>query len=342
MPETDPLPAFILDRNSSLKCPARPAAAVALLQYLVGEEPGDWRGTINALGWLGLAAELGVGMPQDIILARRYYLRARMYSAILPNDRWADGIDDNLIANIERAGFRPHLDELAGNQSLNRNGGGARMILADEALASDPAQTRTWLRTFYVPALNRLLELEADGRIPTQHDHADIAFWSTAWRTMMGYKKWAARMVKGAELANGGEIPTLSTRPTIRHLGSSINRRHIDDLTDAIRDPIPVRAITDPNGTVIYVEVCQTDPLPRGTKVGNISARSDAVRLYDLDRLPRLPAAKLSGVASYGWTILPAVHFQRRGETDVSVQFADLPAEECAYSGMLDADSAIP
>lgn len=343
MPEIDPLPAFILDHSSSLKCPARPAEAVALMQYLVGEEPDDWRGAINALSWLGLAAEQGIGMPQDTILARRYYLRARMHSAIVPNDRWADGVDDDLIANIERAGFRRYLDELADNESFNRNGGAARMILADEVLASDPAQARSWLRTYYVPALNRLLELEANGQIPTEHDHADIAFWSTAWRTMMGYKKWAERMVKGAELANGGDIPTSSARPTIRQLSASINRSHIDDLTDATRDPILVRALTDPDGKVIYVEVCQTNPdLPPGARVGSINVRLDAIRLYDLDQLPRLPVTRRNGVPSYAWTILPAVHFQRRDETDVAVQFADLPAETCAYSGMLDAYPAIP
>lgn len=342
MPEIDPLPDFILDRSSSLKCPARPAEAVALMQYLVGVEPDDWRGAINALSWLGLAAEQGIGMPQDTSLARKYYLRARMHSAIVPNDRWADGIDDDLLANIERAGFRRYLDELADNESLNRNGGAARMILANEALASDPAQARNWLRTFYVPALNRLLELEAEGQVPTVHDQDDIAFWSTAWRKLMGYKKWAARMIKGAELANGGEIPTSSARPTIRQLSASINRSHIDDLTDATRDPIPVRALTDPDGKVIYVEVCQTNPIPPGARVGNINVRLDAIRLYDLDQLPRLPVTTQNGVPSYGWTILPAVHFQRRGETDVTVQFADLPAETCAYSGMLDANSAIP
>lgn len=342
MPEIDPLPAFIPDGSSSLKCPERPAEAIALMQYLVGEEPDDWRGTTNTLIWLGVAAEQGIGMPKDTNLARRYYLQSRMHSAFVPNARWADGIDDNLLANIERAGLRPYLEKLASNESLNRNGGAARMILADEALVSNPTKARTWLRTFYIPALNRLLELEANGRIPTEHDHDDIAFWSTAWRNLFGYKNWAARMVKGAGLANGGPIPTSSARPTIRQLGKSINRSHIDDLTYATRDPIPVRALADPNGKVIYVEVCQTNPIPPGARVRNLNVRLDATRLYDLDKLPRLPVTRLNGVPSYGWTILPAAHFQRKGKTGLTVEFADLPAEACAYSGILDVDSAIP
>ena len=330
LPAVDP-PEWIKDKTASLKCPARPAEAVALMTYLGGEEPDEWRGYVNAFDWLGLVHERGIVGPPDPELARRYYLRSRMHSALLPNDLWSDGIDDDLIANIERAGMRPYLEALAQSE----RGGGARMILAEEVLASDPAKARQLLRTPYILALNRLLELEEAGRVPTVADEEDIAFWAEAWASLLGYRKWAARMLKGVRLVNGGVVPTSPDRPSADALLPYLNAERVTDAP-AMRRPLPVRALVDPQGRAIYVETCRESPIPPGASVANVGVRLDAARLYDLKSLPKLTPPEIDGRPVHGWVILPAVHFQRPEEGKLRIAFANLPPESCAYSDMLD------
>lgn len=341
-PAPESLPSFILDKESFLKCEKRPETAVAIMRYLAGEEVSDWRGATNVFAWLGLAAENGIGMPQNAELARRYYLRYRMHWQIVPEDRWADGIDDDLIANIQRAGMRPYLEELATIEGAGRNGGAARVILADEVLAADPDAARRWLRTPYVPALNRLIELENAGTVATLHDRADIAFWAQMWRKLPFYRKWAARTIKGAELANGGTIPTSERRVALADVKGAITSSHLEDDLVATRDPIPLRALIDPDGNAIYVEDCKATPVSAGATMRNLFIRLDAVRMYDLDKLPRLDNAPARDKPPYRWVVLPAIHFKRLNDEKIAVKFVELSMEACRYSGMLDKPIAAP
>jgi hypothetical protein len=324
-------PSWLLDGVSFLKCPPRPREAVALMEYLVGEGPDEWRGFVNAFDWLGLAYETGVMDAPQPEKARRYYLRSRLHSTYSRHDRWSDGRDRNLIANIERAGLRPYLEALARSE----RGAAARMILAEEALPSNPAKARRLLLNLDVPSLNRLVALEEEGRVPTIFDAADIAFWAEAWRTLTAYRKWAARLLKGARLANGGAIPTSSRRPSAATL-----RPNVDDPrlagTDGTRDPIPVRALVNPEGRAIYVEACRATPRATSTPTDVLNVQLDAARLYDLTKLPSLPTASAEGRPVYTWVILPAVHFQREDGGEVKIRFANLPAERCAHSAMVD------
>ena len=317
--------------SSSLKCPARPVEAVALMEYLVGEGPDDRRGATNAFDWLGLAYQTGVAGQVDPVQARRYLLRGRMHSAILVNDRWSDGIDHDPLGNIERAGMRPYLEALAATE----HGGAARMILAEEALPTDPARARVLLRTLYTPALNRLLELEDAGRVPTVADAEDIAFWAEAWRTQLGFKTWGRRMLKGALLANGGVVPTAPVRPRIDELRRYLDTDIVADAS-ATRVPMPVRALVDPRGQAIYIEACRASTLNGSRSASEDGARLDAGRLYNHTVLPKLPVATIDGRPVYGWVILPAVQFQRPQPDKLEFAFSDLPAESCVYSDILD------
>lgn len=323
-------PAWFLDGGSSLKCPARPIEAVALMEYLVGERPDEWRGLLNAFDWLGLAYETGAAGAPDPAKARRYYLRSRMHSALSRHDRWSDGIDKNLIANIRRAGLRPYLDALA---QSDRGSGPARMILAEEALSTDPIRARKLLLNPYVPSLNRLLELEDQGRVPIIADANDIAFWAEAWRTMLGYRKWASRMLQGVQRANGGTIPTSSERPSETSLRPYLDTERVADAYET-RDPIPVRALVNPEGHVLYIEACRASLLASDVSPDVLKVRLDVARLYNVTKLPNLPTVKIADRPAYGWVILPAVHFQRLNEK-LDIRFADLPPERCAYSGMV-------
>lgn len=342
LPEPAVVPSFIMDKGTSLQCKKRAEAAVALMRYLAGENADDWRGATNVFAWLGLAAEYGIGMAPDPALARRYHLRSRMHWPFMPAEKWSDGIDDDLIAIIERAGMRPYLEQLATIESVDRNGGAARMILADEALASDRGAARRWLRTPYIPALNRLIELEREGKIPTLHDDADNAFWARMWRALPGYRKWATRLVKGAELANGGPIPTLPVPVAVTQVRLATTTAHLDDGAQAMTMPIPVRALIDRQGKAIYLEDCRATPTSASTTVVNLSIRLDAIRIYDLDKLPRLGPVSGPGMPSYRWAVLPAIHFQRGGDDKIVVTFAALPMEQCRYSGMQDVPLAAP
>ncbi len=335
LPPMGELPSFILDPSTQLKCPARSIEAVELLQYLVGEAPGDLRGPSNAFLWLGLAAERGVGMLPDPKRARDYYLRGRLHFDWpgLPSERWSDGIDTDLLSNIQRAGMRAYLEGLA------RSGrGAARLILAEELLPTDPKGARNLLRTDYGPAKNRLLELEAMGIIPTAFDAEDIAFWFSA----SGPRKYQARGVKGAEIANGGMIPTSPERPKAKDFGRFIDRGALDDVSSWSAAPLPIRALVNPEGRALYIEDCGGEPLEPGVRVGNLSFRLDAISLYRPELLPALPVTLIDGRPSYGWVILPAVWFSKVGEDKVGIRLVDLPAEKCAFSNLLDADAALP
>ena len=341
-PEQAALPEFIGDPTSALICPARPAQSVAMLRYLMGEGPDDWRGQTNAFDWLGLAAERGIGMAPDPALARRTYLRGRIHSAVLPNDRWSDGIDDDLLANIERAGLRPYLEELASFDRHARSGGAARMILAEAALPHDPAAARAWLRTPYIPALSRLIELEAEGALPTASDREDIAFWASLIRRSVGWRRWLARTTKGARLHNGGTIPTAAERPGAKRLRPVLDLSALKDGAQAGTQPVPIRALVDPEGRALFVEDCRATPLARGTIVANMGFRMQALRLYDPDRLPKLPVSHVDGRAAYGWVILPAALFRRVDDGKVAVSLVDLPADQCRFSNVDPYDTPPP
>jgi hypothetical protein len=325
-------PVWPLESGPSLKCPARPKEAVALLQYLVGEGPDEWRGYVNAFKWLGLAYEKGVGDAPDPVKARRYYLRARMHSAIAPNDRWSDGVDKDLGANIKRAGLRPYLEALAAS---TRSGGAARMILAEEALPTNPARARTLLRTLDIASLSRLIELEESGAVPVISDAQDIAVWAEAWRTLLGYRKWATRMIKGVHLANGGTIPVAPERPSIERLRPHLDTERVAG-TDATRDPVPVRALVNREGRAIYVEACRARPAAPDLPLDSLNVQLNVARLYNVTALPSLPIVKVGGHPAYGWVILPAVHFQRPAGGPLQISFVDLPFERCVHSSMID------
>ncbi|MFM7402491.1 MAG: hypothetical protein ACKO1N_00030 [Erythrobacter sp.] len=333
LPPIGELPDFILDPSTQLKCPARPHEAVALLQYLAGDEAGDLRGPNNTFFWLGLAAERGIGTRRDAEQARMSYLKGRLRRGGVSSEYWSDGIDTDLLANIQRAGLRAYLEELA-----QSGGGAARMTLAEEILPTDPSAARKLLRTAYPPALNRLLELEAKGSIPIAHDDEDIAFWLS----VAGPPKFRAHGVKGAELANGGTIPTSPERPKAKDFSRFVDADALGDVNSWSAPPLPIRALVNPEGRALYIEDCGAEPLEPCVRMSNLSYRLDAISLYRPERLPALPVTLIDGRPSYGWIILPAVWFSRVGQDKVGIRLTDLPADQCAFSNLLDADAALP
>lgn len=235
------------DGDANLKCPAHPKEAVALMEYLVDEKPDAWRGYTNAFEWLGLAYETGAAGAKSPAKARRYYLRFRIHSGVGSEARWSDGIDGSFLGNVERAGLRPYIEALA---QSNRGAGAARLALAEAVLPTDPVAARRWLRYLDDRPLIRLLELEQQNRIPSVADGEEIAFWAEASRTLFGYRKYAARLLKAVQDVNGGVIPTSPQRPSIDFLRPHLDMAEVAE-TDATRDPVPVRALVTPEGRAI-------------------------------------------------------------------------------------------
>jgi hypothetical protein len=326
-------PSWFPDRTPSyFKCPVLPKEAVALFKYLAGEAPDELRANSNVFGWLGIAYAAGVGVERDENKSRRYYLLYRMYTPFPPNDSWSDGVDQNLVSNINRAGLRPYLEVMAKGAS-----GDARVILADEAMLTDPLKARSLLLYPDFFSLNRLVQLEKQGLLPTTTDGSDIGVWAEAWRTMPRNRLWAERIVKSATNANGGSVPTSSERPAIATLRPylNINSASVADAY-ATQQPIPIRALVNTQGRAIYVESCQQKPLSGNTSRPVLIDVLYAARLYDVTKLPLMPISQIAGRPAFGWVMLPAVRFQRDKKDEVKTSFVQLPAEQCAFSAVAD------
>lgn len=326
----------MMDGDASLKCPAHPKEAVALMEYLVDEKPDARRGVINAFEWLGLAYETGSAGTKNAVKARSYYLRFRMHVDFGPEVRWSDGVDNSFLGNVDRAGLRPYLVALA---QSDRSGGGARLALAEAALPTDPLVARKWLRYLDDRPLMRLLELEDQKRVPVIADSEEISFWAEASRTLFGIGKYSARLLKAVQETNGASIPTSPELPSIKFLRSYLDMASVADA-DATRDPIPVRALVTPEGRAIWIEACSTHPARPSRPLQIVRVQLDAARVYNLKNLaslPKLPVVKIDGRPAYGWVILPAVHFTRTEKGKLEIRFENLPSERCVYSGIAEA-----
>jgi hypothetical protein len=325
----------MLDSSPFLKCEAHPAEAVALFEYLAGEMPDDLRGPTNTLEWLGVAFETGLGGTKDPAKARRYFLRWRLHSGFPSENRWSDGIDNNLEANVARAGMRPYFDALA---QSDQYGAQVRMMLAEAVLPNDPAKARRLLRNIDNRSLSRLLELEEAGRVPFVADQEDIAHWAKAARTLFGFDKLAARMLKGVNKFNGGTIPTSPERPKISTLRPFLDYGNISG-DFGTNKPIPVRALVDPQGRPIFIEACLSNP-PKGYLLPYArSALLDAARLYGvakIDRLPNLPVTRIQGRRAYGWVLLPTVHFKLTPDKKQKIDLVAADPANCVYSATVD------
>lgn len=333
LPPTVDRPSWFNDKTSSFfQCSSRPKEAVALFKYLAGEAPDEWRGFTTVFGWLGIAYAAGVGVERDENKSRKYYLLYRMHAPFPPANSWSDVIDTNLVSNINRAGLRPYLELMAKG---GRTSGNARVILADEAILTDPLKARSLLLYPDFFSLNRLVQLEKQGLLPTTTDGSDIGVWAEAWRTMPRNRSWAERIVKSAIYANGGSVPTSSERPAIVKLRPylSIDSVAIADAY-ATQQPIPIRALVNTQGRAIYVEPCQQKPLGGNTSRPILIDVLYAAQLYDVTNLPLMPISQISGRPAFGWVILPAVRFQRDKKEEVKTSFVQLPAEQCAFSAV--------
>jgi hypothetical protein len=313
--------------SSNFKCPAKPKEAVQIFKYLAGESPNELRGFAGVFGQLGLAYATGIGIEIDKNKSRKYYLIQNMYSIIPTNNNWSDGIDQDLVSNINRAGLRPYLEALA---KSGEGAGTARLILADEALPKDAPRARNLLLYPDNFTLNRLIKLEEQGTLSIVADGSDIDVWAEAWRIMPRSLKWAARIQKSAALANGGSIPTSSERVSVARLRPYLDMERVVDA-GGTQEPIQVRALVNRQGRAIYIEPCQQQPHSGST---SRSARAEdifAADLYNVSKLPLMPISNISGRPAFGWVVLPAVHFQRDDKDKLKITFAELPTEQCAF-----------
>jgi hypothetical protein len=197
---------------------------------------------------------------------------------------------------------------------------------------------RKWLLYLDDGPLIRLLELEQQKRIPSVANSEEIAIWAEASRTLFGFRRYAARLLKGVQDVNGGVIPTSPRRPSIDRLRPHLDMAAVADAS-ATSGPVPVRALVTPEGKAIWIEACNAQPPGSAPHVDFVN-QLDAARLYNvrnIAELPRLPIATIGGRPAYGWVMLPAVHFTRTDNGTLAMRFADFPMKDCAYSGVVDA-----
>lgn len=324
-------PSWVLDGASSLECPAQPKEAVALMEYLAGNGPRQFRSPTNIFDWLGLAYQQGVGVQPDRKRARLYFLYSRMISPLSRTEGWSDGIDDRLLPNIERAGLRSDLEQMAAGGVGTVQ---ARLILAEEALPSRPAKARQLLAFNNMFTLARLVELEDQGRFQSPTDGSDLPFWSEALRKYPRSGILFARLLKAATLANGGTLPVASERPERGALLGLLDQANVAG-GDATTAPIPMRALVNPQGKAIYIEGCLRTPATSAPSLAVGTVLRNAARLYNLERLPLLPIPTIGGKPAFGWVRLPAVHFQRNTQNDqLKIDLVELPIENCVFSAM--------
>jgi hypothetical protein len=321
----------LLDPSTDINCSANVKEGLAIFEYLVGVNPTDLKGPTNAFAWLGHTYSQAVQGDETRDIARGFYLRGAMHLRFSVPDNWSDGVDDDLISNIERANMRPYLEELA-QADLIIGAGAARMILAEEALLTDRAKARDWLSIHYFAALNRILTLEREGQFEVLADVDDIAFWAEASRKNLGRTKWADRMMAGVSLFNQGEMPVSSKRPKVSALRKFLNENAITKSRGTLSH-IPVRALVDPSGNAIYTEPCTGLSETNSSTLMEIANLLDAARLYDATRLPKLPVTNRSnGRPAYSWVILPAVKIDREEDGKLLLSFRSVRDDECAYT----------
>ena len=331
--DKDQMKGFV-DGASPLACPPQSAAARSVFVWLAGDTPASLRGPTNSLTWLSRMTRLGIGGPADPAAVHRLDLRWRLTSGIGAPSDWSDGVDDDLLHNVERAGLRSYFDAL----SLHpQRGSEARRILAEPLLATDPAAARRLFLSLDNRSLTRLLELEGEGRVPFVADRADIAFWAEAARTLFGPGPLASRMIAGAKSYNGGAIPTSPVRPAI----AAFKPLPVDpgDSAIGLDRPIALRALVDPAGRPIWVESCLPERPTSNMLVDARYAFMQAARRFhaaDPAKLPALPVARTGNRAAYGWVLLPQVQFRLGPNNTQLVEYLPANAANCVYSTITD------
>lgn len=317
------------DGNSSIICASHPEEAVALFQYLAGKHPADLRGPTNVHDWLALAYSQGVGVRLDSESARIWWLKSRIGSSFSRNKLWSDGINDDVADNIRRAGLWKYLEE--GSQL--KRGIEARRILADELLIQNPVRARELLKDMFLPSLKHLIELEESGQLPIAHSRAELEFWAKASRSYPHNESVVKRLHKEAEALNNRPLLLNETPLPAELFQNSFDPQDVF-IGRYSKRPIPLRALIDRFGKVFHVEPCRQLPVVIDGKPVGISrwqpTTTTAMRIYDPEKMPRIPIVHDSNAPAYQWIRLPAPNFTRAGKGKVKISFFDVGIEECS------------
>lgn len=323
----------IPDALGDASCPPLPEDGTAIFEYLIAHGPNQHRGPSNTFVWLARAYESGAVGPPNPKKARSYHLRWAIHYRLASVEDWSDGIDDDLIANIERAGLRPYLEALArADHSIGV--GSARMILAKEAIDMAPERARELLMYSYRPGLKLLLQYEEEGKLTPLATREEIAFWAGLRKSLRDYQL-RERMLKGAEIFNDGPIPTQTIEPNPNTLSPYTNLEGLY-RPRAIEEPVPIRVLVDTEGRAIHGETCQATPEKRVVMQGGIRQLTHAVRAYNVSTLPPFPVYRRGGRAVYSWVALPAITFEENEEGVLAPRLKSSPVEQCQFADIPD------
>lgn len=296
----------------SLLCPADPAAALPILQWLADDVHGFTNDRSDAHGWLGLTALHGVGRVQSADLAREHFLKFRMFTdsntfhigdreidiPYFHSEWWSDGQDDDVYANIQRAGLEPYLKATMDD----RRGYIARRLVAMALVKTDPDGARALLQQNAGLDALTLMKMEQDGLLPLGKSDADIAYWAAVAANPASGKVMREPVMTLIAERNGGTVPVSSVRPSPDDVFAGFDVASKITGVELPEEPVPYRVMVTPQGQPLFALPCATDA--RYHHSFNAMQRQRMAN-YLMERLRTVPTVTVGDTPVYGWVIIP-------------------------------------
>lgn len=292
-------PDGIFDPKGMMECPEDAALGLQILRWLVGEQRGDLAGPSNSYSWLAAAYDAGIGVPQDRAAARLWWLKMRITFGLPKADAWGDGIDDDIYANIERAGL---LDFLTADAEF-ANGDAARRIFAEHYIRSDPERARSYLGDYHPLTAQMRLDFEAEDWLPLRYDEEEVAYWTEIARRRPSDDRWRIKTEEVITGAAGARIKLSPRSPSFAELFGGSPPTHAPrggfDQT-----PVALRVLVDSKGDALLLSACAWTE-GRSFATWKSPAFREIWRMYSDAELEGLPSPA-SG-QQFHWVALPVV-----------------------------------
>lgn len=299
-----------------LQCPSRTKQAAVtkaqttlpLLHWMADTPTASDTARMDANHWLGLIAREGVGQKADKEAGRKHFLIMRMFGGNAEKQPhqtpafWSDGQDNDVYANIKRAGLEPYFDIV----TQNSTGWFQREIKAAYLVKTDPQAAKAVLQSgnpkdeFGSVNAGTLYKMEEEGLIPKTATDADLAYWASATEAMTMGLPHRRRVIEIATARNKGPIAISNSKPTAAQAYPGTNAASFFAKTELPAAPLAFRALVAPDGKPLLVQLC---PGQKDTW----KFRQDNPEMGKILRgqIKTLPPVKQSGKPVYGWVKVP-------------------------------------
>ena len=319
-PAFDATPEGIIDGNPFIDCSPDAEVGVAVLRWLTGSSREDLRGPSNGYSWLAAAEAQGVGTEPAPESARRNWLRWKISIGLTGPELWADGIDDAVYGNIERAGLLTFLHD----DALTENGDAARRILAQHHVASDPELARSYLSDLHHLSAGMRLDFEEAGLLAQRVDAEELTYWTELSAKQPSNDRWRAKAQAIAATQGGGTIPvsrvTLAYDDLFAGTAPRFASRGGVDQT-----PTALRVLVDRAGKAVMFDVCDWATSP-GYATWKAPGFREAWKIYTTAELASLP--RPADASPYHWVALPVIELSTARPAEIRV--VEEPVADCS------------